>query len=369
MWDRALRYAGVKTSGHIKDLFDKYDEPEALNRLRDYYCSIDIQLEEGDFDNYLVAQGLDKLHLHKQIQVLLGDLGASLPSYLRVTPQEEVSATTAEVSSSFKANTPVQLLGPMKAWGGEIHIKGMALNTAKNLVEKTGQELGCRFPGYFREDNSGTIIYHISQYPRREGLEVPPLSEFRNSLASLYAAFVAVTDDVGMKEEQLQPDPRIRIILGLREGYFDRRKEDIEVKIETGIFSDLPEIKLAIADRLGDLSTHGIDVDSFTDPHELRRALQEVSLSILHEVSEVTGYLGTSATVHPAEIFSVAPDYTYSEEAVLIEVPADRKYFEKLVQLADAMKQARFTTERLDTGLVVNVEVKAFTQDRAAQMI
>jgi len=368
-WNQALRAAGVKTSDLIKDLFDKYNEPEALDRLSAYYQVLDERLEAGDLDEYIAKQGMEKDHLRQRIQELLGELEPNLPPYLRVTPTEEGDANTPAVSSNFVGNIPVQLLGPMRMWGGEIHVDGMSLVDAKALVENTGKQLGCRFPGYFYEGDDGTIIYHISRYPRKAGLEVPPLEEFRRTLKGLFDAFQAKDAKVEMREEQVEAMSTIRVVLGLKEGYFDQRKVDIERKIEDGTFSDMNEIRSAIADRLGDLTEHGIDVDAFDSPQILREALKQISLSVLHNVSEVSVLLGASGRVRPAEIYSVAPDYIYSEEAVLIEVPADRQHFEKLVRIADSMKQARFTTERLDIGSVVNVEIKAFSQGRSAKMI
>ena len=368
-WNRTLREAGTKSSDVIQDLFDKYNEPEALSRLKAYYERLEARVNSGDFDEQIANLHFDKEHLKQRIQTLLGQLEPNLPRYLRVTVDEEMEATTPDVSSNFVANTPVQLLGPMRAWGGEILVKDMSLDDAKALVEKTGKTLGCRFPGYFSELDDGTIVYHISRYPRRAGLEVPPLSEFRGTLQSLYDAFTSGTAQVEMREEELRPIPTLRVVLGLREGYFDQRKKDIEAKIVDGTFSDIEEVRMAISNRLGDMTEHGIDVDSFEDPQKLREALQQISLSVLHDVREASEFLGASAKVRPAEIYSVAPDYTYAEEAVLIEVPADRGHFEKLVRLADSMKQARFTTERLDTGSVVNVEIKAFTENRSAKMI
>ncbi|MCB0337120.1 MAG: hypothetical protein KDD62_12470, partial [Bdellovibrionales bacterium] len=225
------------------------------------------------------------------------------------------------------------------------------------------------FPGYFYQNDKEELIYHISRYPRRAGLEVPALSEYRVVMSQLAESFHAAGISQSHMEEQESKQAQLRMVLGLREGYFDQRKTDLLSQIEDGTLSDMAEIIEAIHIRLGDLRSVGIDLSALRNPAQVKVALSAVNLSVLHKLEDVANTLGVAASVQEAHIYSVAPDYTYAEEAALIVVPASPDHFEAVVAIADSMKQARFTVERLDTQLVANIEIQAFTTNRSAQMI
>lgn len=197
------------------------------------------------------------------------------------------------------------------------------------------------------------------------------MKNYQTILATLQKNLEAAGIPNQYHEESVEMIPQIRIVLGLEEGYFEGRKKEVLALADRQAIDTVPELEEALTRLIGDYRTLGIDISAATDFQSALDTLKQTPLAKLHNVREVRSFLGDQFQVAEARVFSAAPDYAtpYQEPAAIITAPATKECFEKLLALADLFKQARFSIENLASGLVVNAEILAFSQDISATLI
>ena len=209
---------------------------------------------------------------------------------------------------------------------------------------------------------------HISRDPRRVGHEVPPVEVYQETIRALTQNLAKAQIFAYSAEEALAEKPTLRVVLGMEEGYFEGRRKEVLSLVEKGAVSSQQELQEALTRLIGDYEAVGMNFSKAKTFEEAVAVIKARPLSITHSIEETQSLLGEAFEVSPARIFSASSDYStpYQEDAAVIIAPATKENFERLVTLADKFKQARFSVEKLDKELVVNVEILAFSQAKSA---
>jgi len=235
------------------------------------------------------------------------------------THREETHAVVPVCSEQRIGSMKFRALGPTETWGADIYIPSHNISdlrtTLQRLVEiplADGSER--RYAGVLIPEDHETTRFHLTRYPRRENLPVPPLAHFREGFHDLTREL----GNVGLLirgEEEVQ-DTQIggqqRAILGLREEYAEDR------------------------------------------------------VATTHSAEEVEKLKGPDLNATIGSIISVAPNNSlYEEECVVLEgigTPARKAIF----AMAVAFRQARFTFESLTARETKFIELPQFLNGHAA---
>lgn len=375
-WDRSLRERRILTGEHLAELFERYHEPQAFERISHYYSELSEKIQSGAMDSYLRNQQLNRADVIDKIerfQMMVTSLNdhPPLPEYLRGIPAEEASPTLPQISQSSVGDTKLRILGPIASWGGEITFSHADRARIEEQINSTSAETGLRIPGYFIASGSEEQTFHISRYARHAEQEVPTKASYQSVMDLLGKKISSAGISATVHEEVPSSERTIRVVLGLDEGYFEGRKNEVLAQATQGLISTTEELKYALSTLLGDYASLGIDLEGERDFSRALEVVRAASLAKTHTLAEVKAFLGGSFEVCAAHVYSAAPEYAtpYQEPAALIIAPATKATFEKLIALGDFFKQARFSVENIAAGSVVNVELQNFSTIKAAAMI
>ncbi|MFI0434140.1 MAG: hypothetical protein ACH350_00235 [Parachlamydiaceae bacterium] len=288
----------------------------------------------------------------------------------------EKSQRIAETTHEFSIHNfdcsgiAVRQLGPVAAWGGKLIVHGGTIELLKNLIKAVSAEMRVKISGFIWELDDGGWVFHMSRWPRRVDVLVPPISESKQILERLVATAERFFFEAVSKEEAWGA-PHARALLGLEEGYFDGRRKNIIIKWDAAQDKSLESLICTLSTEIGDLEQFGIDIHSFQEAGELVECLRNTILTTRHRVEEVIQGIESSAvTFTPAYIYSIdqPKDCCYEEPAVIVEGPNSECFFADVVKVGHAMHQARFSYEDFSCGAAWNVEILDYCENAAARL-
>lgn len=340
------------------------------------------------YTDSLLTRNLPSEYFHEDSQLMIaaasiGGISCETKTEPRFSIEQQLmqsvleqSQRITEVTCEFPVHNldcggvTVRQLGPVAAWGGELIVHCGTIEQLKELIKVVSAEMGVKISGFISELDDSGLVFHMSRWPRRVGVPVPPISDSKQILDRLIANAECYSFEAISKED-IWGAPHARALLGLEEGYFDGRRKNIIINWDAAQDKSLERLICTLSTQIGDLQQFGIDIHAFQEASKLIECLRSATFTTRHTVEEVTRAIGSSAaTLTPTYIYSIdqAKDYCYEEPAVIVEGPNSECFFAAVVKVGHAMHQARFSYEDLNCGVAWNVEILDYCENAAARL-
>ena len=238
-------------------------------------------------------------------------------------------------------NHEVRELAPEQFWWWKVKI--IDFDKFNQAIEESVKETGFTYSGFISGGE-----YTMTRYPRRAFWPVAAIDVYKNALQTL-------ANKLWVEAEEETFDlfhPTIRVLLWLEEWYEEYQKRNLMKQIENDEFN-IENTKLAITNLLKENWMQNIQNMSWADIYQL---LSDLNLSKTHSLEEVKSYLWEEFSINDAKIFTVWWRGQYSEPAVIIYWPKDKK--SQIYKLVENFRQARIAVEDLWKWEAYMVETK-----------